>query len=232
MHITTIHDKYAVLKQHFLFSQLDPADLDRITKLVVERYFSDDQIIFQQGQEGSSMLALLHGRVRISTLSEDGKELILNMIEPGQVFGEIALIDGKRRSANATAVGECTLLVIHRSDFIPLLRHNPDISIRLLSVLCERLRKTSEIAESVALFTTPVRLARLLLRIAGNHGVETAHGLRIDVKLSQTDLGNFIAARRETVNRQLQLWQERGWISLEQGYIIILQPGKLKELTQ
>ncbi len=232
MRTAEILDKRTVLSQHFLFGQLESDQLDRVLALAVERDFRNGAVIFYKGEEGTSMMTLLRGQVRISAFSEDGREIILNSIEPGGFFGEIALIDGKKRSANATAVGQCTLLLINRRDFIPFLKQNPEIAIRLLTVVCERLRYTSEIAETVAFLTIPARLARLLMKIAETQGVETADGLHIDLKLSQREMGNFIAASRESVNKQLRAWQAQGLIAMEQGDITILQPDILEDLTE
>jgi cAMP-binding proteins - catabolite gene activator and regulatory subunit of cAMP-dependent protein kinases len=231
MQPATAIDKRALLARHFLFSQLKPAELDRILALAVERRFSNGQIIFQKGQEGSSLMMVLRGRVKISICSEDGKEIILNTIEAGNVFGEIALIDGRERSADATAIGACTLLIIRRADFIAFLKENPDIAVQLLTVLCQKVRDTSDIVETVGLLPIPARLARLLFKMAENNGLETPHGMRFKCKLSQREIGNLIGATRESVNKQLRAWQEEGLIKVEQSYITLLQEDELQDIA-
>jgi CRP-like cAMP-binding protein len=224
-------DPRALLAQHFVLAQLTPAELDRVVAMAGERQFANGKVIFQKGDPGTSLMAVLSGRVRISAFSEDGKEIILNIIEPGQVFGEIALLDGKERTADAIAMGPTTLLVLDRREFIPFLERNPKIAIRLLEVLCERVRRTSEMVESVAFLDFGARLARLLLRLADTHGEETDDGVRIGLKLSQTDLGNLIASTRESVNRQLNAWSEEGVVALERGLITILDRDALEDLA-
>ena len=221
----------ALLAQHFVLAQLTPEELDRVVAMASERQLTNGKVIFQKGDPGTSLMAVLSGRVRISAYSEDGKEIILNIIEAGQVFGEIALLDGKARTADATAMGPTTLVVLDRREFIPFLERNPRIAIRLLEVLCERVRRTSEMVESVAFLDFGARLARLLLRLAETYGEEVDDGIRINLKLSQTDLGNLIASTRESVNRQLNAWSEEGVVALERGRITILDQDALEDLA-
>jgi CRP/FNR family transcriptional regulator, cyclic AMP receptor protein len=122
--------KRSLLSRHFLLAQLAPEELDRVLQVAGERRFKNGQVIFQKGDPGTSMMAVLEGRVRIGAYSEDGKEIILNIVEPGQVFGEIALLDGKERTADATAMGPTNLLVLDRRDFIPFLEWRTGVTAR------------------------------------------------------------------------------------------------------
>ena len=220
----------ALLSQHFLLEKLDDAALDRLLAVASERRFTNGQVIFQKGDPGSSMMAVLEGRVRISAYSEDGREIILNMVESGQIFGEIALLDGKQRSADATAMGKTQLLILDRRDFLPFLEDNPKIAVQLIEVLCSRLRRTSEMVESIAFLDFGARLARLLVQMSEHYGKETESGLLIDIKISQADLGNLIASTRESVNRQLSTWTQEGVIAVDQGKITIVD-REILELT-
>lgn len=225
-------DRRAMLAQHFLLAQLDEDALDSLLAVATERQFTNGQVIFQKGDPGTSMMAVLNGRVRISAYSEDGREIILNMIEPSQLFGEIALLDGKERSADATAMGKTNLLVLDRRDFVPFLEDNPKIMIRLFDVLCNRLRQTSEMVESIAFLDFGARLAKLLLQMADNYGVDNDLGLLINLRISQADLGNLIASTRESVNRQLNAWVQEGIIAMAQGRIVILDRQMLQLTAQ
>jgi CRP-like cAMP-binding protein len=227
MQPTPVIDQRGALERHFLFAQLKPNELDSILALAVERRYAKGQIIFQKGEEGSSLMVVLQGRVRISVSSEEGKEITLNTIEPGEVFGEVALIDGKKRSADAAAVGPCTLLAIRRGDFIPFLKQNPEIAVQLLVVLCKKLRETSEIAEDIGLYSIQARLARVLLRLAESED----GGMLVSIKLSQREIGNLIGATRESVNKHLRDWQEEGHIEMEQGSITLLDEESLAEIA-
>ena len=223
--------KRAALQASPLFQAMRPEELDEILKLAVEQRWPRGATIFQKGDEGSSMMAVLQGRVRVSSVSADGREVTLNTISPGEIFGEIALLDGKPRSADATAVEETTLLVVERRQFLPFLRQNEDLYLRLLAVLCDRLRRTSLALEGLALFDLPARLARLLLKLAEDYGRSTPTGTRIDMKLSQRDLSTLVAASRESVNKQLRVWREDGTVTLEEGYLILCRPGELESLV-
>lgn len=208
-----------------------PEELDEILNFSSERRVRRNQTIFQRGDNGSSMMAVLRGRVRISTVSGDGKEVTLNTINQGEIFGEIALLDGEPRSADATATEDTTLLVVERRNFLPFLRQNEDLFLRLLAVLCRRLRRTSMALEDIALFDLPVRLGRVLLKLAEDYGRPGNDGTRIDLKLSQRDLSNLVASSRESVNKQLRLWREEGLVDLEDGFVILRRPVALRDLT-
>lgn len=214
-----------------LFAAMQPAELDEILAFATERRVRRGQMIFQRGDNGSSMVVVLRGRVRISTVSGDGKEVTLNVINPGEVTGEIALLDGKPRSADATAIEDTTLLVIERRNFLPFVRRNEDLFLRLLAVLCSRLRQTSIAMEEIALFDLPIRLARVLLKLADDYGRPIAAGTRIDLKLSQRDLSNLVASSRESVNKQLRAWRESGTVDLEDGFLVLRRPAVLRALT-
>jgi CRP-like cAMP-binding protein len=223
--------KRAALLGSSLFAAARPEELDEILKFASERRVRRGQTIVQRGDSGSSLMAVLRGRVRISSISGDGKELTLNVINPGEIFGEFALLDGKPRSNDAVAVEETLLLVVERRHFIPFLTRNPDLTLRLLAVLCDKLRRTSIALEEIALFDLPERLARVLLKLADDYGRPNGGGTRIDLKLSQRDLSNLVAASRESVNKLLRAWRENGSVELEDGFIVLRRPGDLLRLT-
>ena len=222
-----------LLSRNAVFGALGPAEIDRVLALGRERRVDDGQVLFRKGEPGSSMMAVLRGRVRIGAYSEDGREVILNIIEPGGVVGELALLDGRERSADAAAMGDGALLVIERRDFLPFLERNPKIALCLLEVLCERVRRTSAMVEDIVFLNLPGRLSRLLLKLAELHGKDApgGGGRRIDLRLSQRDLGNLVAASRESVNKQLRAWQDEGLIAFERGAVTLLAPERLEELA-
>jgi CRP/FNR family cyclic AMP-dependent transcriptional regulator len=215
-----------------LFQAMQPSELDTILDMAADREVRRGQTIFQKGDEGSSMMAVQRGRVRIGANSSDGREITLNTINPGEVFGEIALLDGKPRSADAVAVEDSTLLVLERRHFLPFLLANNDLMLRMLMVVCQRLRQTSVALEDIALFDLPERLARVLLKLADDYGRKTTDGVRIDVRLSQKDLSNLVAATRESVNKQLSVWRGRGVLVMDGNYIILRQRDELEDLVE
>lgn len=229
---TALPDKRAAIASHALFSSLAEKDRDQLLALGVERQYHGDQLIFQRGDAGNSMMLVLRGQVRISIVSEDGKELVFSIIPPGECFGEIALLDGQPRSADAIAMGECILFVLARSDFTAFLERYPPVAIRLLEVLCARVRATSDFIERLAFLDLPARLAYQLLKLAATYGTATPSGVRIAGKFSQQDLGHLVAASRESVNKQLRTWQAAGLLKIEHGIITLLRPKTLSRLAR
>jgi CRP/FNR family transcriptional regulator, cyclic AMP receptor protein len=166
-------------------------------------------------------MAVIRGKVKICTQSIDGKELVLNLINRGGLFGEIALLDGEPRTADAVTLEETDVLVLERARFQPFLSERPDLALRLISVLCKRLRQTSEHLEDTMFFEAPSRLARSLLRLAEAFGKVEDSGTRLDIKLSQQQLGSLVGVSRESVNKQLGEWQRGGLIDFAGGIITL-----------
>ena len=203
------------------FRPMQTEELDAIIGFSSERRVARGTTIFAKGAPGESMMAVIAGRVRIGAVSADGRELTLNVIGPGEIFGEIALLDGKPRSADAVAIEDTLLLVVERRHFMPFLLRDPSLVERLLGVLCDRLRRTSLALEEIALLDLGVRLARVLLKLAADYGRAGAEGVRIDLKLSQRDLANLVASTRESVNKQLQAWRRDGLVEMAEGRLIL-----------
>lgn len=225
-------DRQAVLAENSLLKDLDPADRARLAEYAQLVRFGADAVIFQRGDPGSGMLAVVSGRVKICAHSLDGKELILNIIKPGEVFGEIALIDGEPRTADAVALEPCQVLVLERRDFQRYLEQNPRVAGRMLSILCQRLRRTSAALEESLFLEVPARLARVLLHLAGAFGIPARSGVCIDIRLSQQQLGSIAGITRESVNKQLALWQKAGWIALRNGYVTVVDLPAVAELAE
>jgi CRP-like cAMP-binding protein len=224
--------KRTALRTSPLFQAMQPEELDTILGFATERRIRRGQTIFQKGDSGSSMMAVLSGRVRISAVNAEGKEITLNVINPGEVFGEIALLDGQPRSADASAIEDTSLLVVERRNFMPFLANNQTLASRLLAVLCEKLRSTSLALEQIALFDLEARLARLILKLAADYGRPSADGTRIEMKLSQRDISNLVASSRESVNKQLGHWRDSGVLSFDGGYIIVRRTEELQALVE
>jgi CRP/FNR family cyclic AMP-dependent transcriptional regulator len=219
----------AMLGEQFLFAGLRPQELDQIMSVATEQRYARGQTIFQRGDPGTSLITVLEGRVRISACSEEGKEVTLGIMGPGDVFGEIAAIDGRERTADATAIGPCCLLVLDRREVLPVLERHARIAVRLLQILCARMRNATNACQNFALLDVPVRLARLLRELAETHGETVGGGRRLTLKLSQRELGNLIGATRESVNKHLRAWEAEGLISIDHGRITLHDPGKIEE---
>lgn len=225
--------KREALLSNALFQSMRGPEIDDVIAHSTERRVARGTLIFSKGDLGSSMMAVLSGRVRVGTQSAEGKEITLNEIRPGEVFGEIALLDGKARSADALAVEDTLLMVVERKHFLPLLMRHEGLVERLLIVLCDRLRRTSLALEEIALANLPARLARVLCKLAEDYGRPSSEGgVRIEMKLSQRDLANLVASTRESVNKQLKVWRTTGSVSLDEGYYSLRRPGDLRALFE
>lgn len=227
----TQEEKRELLQRHFLLGKLSLREIDvLLSHARVERYLAGREI-FAKGAPGRSMMAVLRGSIKISSLSDTGKEIVLNIISAGEIFGEIALLDEEERSADATAMTDCELLVIDRREFLPVLENNPELSGMLLKVLCRRLRQTSAQVEDVIFRHLESRIAKALLNLAQSVGERDAAGRSLGIRLSQQELGNLVGSSRESVNRQLQLWHRAGLVELGKGSITIRDQTALERLV-
>lgn len=204
--------------------------MDRIAALSHRRSLIKDELIFQQGDAGDTLYAVISGQVRISVSAEDGKEIFLNIMEPGDAFGEIALIDGEPRTATATAITDVGLITIERKRFMNLMEQEPKLAIHLLHVFCERLRWTSGLVEDAAFLDVPSRLAKRLLKLCERHGNLTDRGIQVDI--SQSELAQFLNVSRQKVNKYLQEWRKAGAIELARGKIVVCNSEEVKRLVQ
>jgi CRP-like cAMP-binding protein len=220
-------DKLAPLRNHPLFRDFPPTVIEHLGTYMTRRSVRRGATIFAKGDPGTALMAVLWGSVKISVPSSSGHEAVLNIISPGQVFGEIALLDGQPRTADAVAMADCELMVIDRRDFIPFLRREPDVAIKLIETLCARIRRTSAQVEDVMYLSLPARLAKALLELSGTGG---ASATQRKVRITQRELGNIIGMSRESTNKQLRAWEERKWVRLERGGIALVNPGALMKL--
>ena len=214
-----------VLEQSPLFAQMDDNSRRDLIGQAIPRSFSVGETVCRIGDPGGSMMAVLTGTVRISMPTVKGKEVILGDLHAGELFGEIAMLDGKPRSANATALTKCELLVLERRNVIPFLERHPAACLQLMELLCARIRRSDERMADLAFFELPTRLAKLLL----SYGAEKA-GKEMRLSLSQTELAEMVGATRENVNRCLRDWHRRGLVKLQGGWTVIPNPEKLRDL--
>lgn len=217
-------DKALLLRNHPLFRELSPSILERISAYIRRRSVAKGSIIFEKGDAGVGLIGVLAGSVKISVTSADGRDVVLNIIREGEIFGEIALLDGRPRTANATAMSDCDLMVIERRDFVPFLRGQPDVMLKLMEILCARLRKTSEQVQDVTFLNLSARIAKTLLRLTANPDRSRATG---KVAITQREISQIVGRSRESTNKQLRAWARQGWIRLERGSVTILKADKL-----
>jgi CRP/FNR family cyclic AMP-dependent transcriptional regulator len=225
----SLGDARRLLANCVLFRGLVTGERDAVVARARIRHFAAGDTIFLMGSPGNSMMAVLRGTVRISVPSPEGREIVLAILQPGEVFGEIALLDGKERTADARAMTACDLAVVERRDVMEFLERQPDAWPRLVEVLCRRLRATDLHMAEVAMQPLPVRLAKVLLRIAHS---ETLGRPADRVQVSQRDLGNIVGAARESVNKCLSEWQRSGWVRIEGMSITISDRAMLEQMAE
>jgi CRP/FNR family transcriptional regulator, cyclic AMP receptor protein len=216
-------DKRSLLLAHPLFGRLGPELVDRLSSYAVTKSVKRGATIFAKGDPGNSLFAVCSGSVKITAPSADGKDAVFNVLKEGDIFGEIALLDGHPRTADAVAATDCELLVIERRNFVPLVHSHPEIALKLIEVLCERIRRTSEQVEDVTFLDLPTRLAKALLRLS--KGAQSQDGAMIHI--TQREIGQMIGMSRESTNKQLRSWEQRKWLRLERGGIVVLVPKAL-----
>jgi CRP/FNR family cyclic AMP-dependent transcriptional regulator len=219
-------NKLAILRRHSLFGQLSPAMTEHLGSYMKRRRLPRGTVIFAKGDPGTGLMGVLAGEVKISVPSADGREIVLTTMHEGDIFGEIALLDGHPRTADATAITDCELMVIERRDFIPFLHSQPDVTLQIIEILCSRLRRTTEQVQDVTFLNLPTRLAKTLLRLTAGRP-----GSAPKVVITQREISQIIGRSRESTNKQLRSWAKHGLIRLQRRAVLILRPDKLAEVA-
>lgn len=223
--------KTDILATSSLLQQIARVHLQQLAQHARISEHKKNTLLFQKGDPGANMMAVIDGRIRIYSTSLEGKELTLNIIGPGEFFGEIALLDGQARTADAMTIEPCTLLILDRRSFLPWLEQHPQVAIGLLSVLCQRLRRTSGQLEETLFLDLPARLASCLVRLGETFGETVADGIQINLRLSQQQLGALMGITRESTNKYLGELQEEGLVSARGRQLVIHDMDTLKAMA-
>ena len=212
----------SLLRQVPLFEGLDDEQLDAIALVTITRRFDKHQVIILAEEEGDALFIISSGQVKVSIVSEDGREVILSLLGTGSVFGELSLLDGKPRSANVVAIENTDLYMLRRSDFLQLVYKVPQIAVGLLAELAARLRKTDRKIGGLALLDVTSRISETLLQLADEHGTETDDGVLLKNRPTHQQIANMSGTTRETVSRVLKRLEKQGYISTESRTITIV----------
>jgi CRP/FNR family cyclic AMP-dependent transcriptional regulator len=221
--------KLEILRKHPIFSDLESDAFDQLCRYVKHSKLKRGVTIFSKGDAGNCLYAVISGAVKISTSSAEGRSAILNLIGTGEVFGEIALLDGRERTTDAIANSDCELFVIDRREFIPFLHGQPALAMKFIELLCERLRWTSEHIEQIILQDLPGRLASALIRLTERHRLSPGNRT---IAITQQEISEMVGMSRESINKQLRAWASRNWVRLEHGAIVVLDTASLQELAE
>jgi CRP-like cAMP-binding protein len=225
-------EREALLKQTYIFAGAPDDIISRLTERSHVVKVKRGERVFEQHDEGDTLYGVFDGAIKISVSGPGGKEYTITIMEPGDVFGEIALLDGLPRTADATAVQDTVLLSLHRSHFLPILEDDPRLARHLVEMLCERLRLANENTADVAFLSLEKRLAKRLLGLAMSYGRQTDEGLLIELKLSQNDLAMMTSATREAINKQLHTFIEDGLIRLDKRQITVRDTKGLQAILE
>jgi len=230
-----VTDYHALLStKESIFAGLTSRELDGVLSLAVRKKLRARQVVLRKGDPAMQIYVIVAGRLKAITTGSDGRQAALSIMGPGEVFGEVAVLDRQPRSATISALEPCELLIIQRNDFFRYLEKSPQVAIKLLEVLAGRLRRLSVRVEDSTFLELPGRLAKQLLRLADRYGKRSTSGsVRISLKLSQQELGDLVGVTRESVNKQLRTWVAEGLVEQEKGgYLTLVDPAALEKLGE
>ncbi|KRD96323.1 transcriptional regulator [Bosea sp. Root381] len=214
----------SLLSANPFFAGLAQDTLDRIAGICRPQHLAARAVLFLKGDASDGLYAIRRGLIRIGTTDDLGQQMTMNLLGAGDVFGEIALLDGRSRTADAVALESTEMLFLPRRDFLGLLEGEPAIALHLIELLCARLRDVIERMQETTFLPAETRLARRILALAIDYGSE--------VHASQEELASLTGVTRETVNRQLQSWKRSGILSLGRGRLVIHDIEHVRRLAR
>jgi CRP-like cAMP-binding protein len=224
-----VSSKLSVLRKHPFFCDLEPEALDQLCRYAKHTTLKRGASIFCKGDPGNSLFAVISGTVKISISSPDGRNAILNLIGAGEIFGEMGVLGGAVRSADATANTACEIFVIDRREFLPFVKSQPALAMKFIELLCARVRWTSEQVEQIILQNLPGRLASALIGLTEKRKLEPASHT---ISITQQEISEMVGMTRESINKQLRTWANRNWVRLEHGAIVVLDVESLREIAE
>jgi CRP-like cAMP-binding protein len=225
--------KVTILRSTSLFAGLTETELLRLAGLGRLLHLEPKEALFFRGDPGDCLYIVVEGVVRIGSVSAEGHEVTLNLMTAGQMFGEIAMLDGSERTADASALDRVALLALHRRHLLEFLARSPEACMRLLGTLCDRLRWISGLLEDAHFLDIPARLAKRVVMLGFLFGTTDAQArTHVSLRLSQQDLASHIGATRESVNKLLRKWQDEGIITYEHGHLVIIDKQRLTDLFE
>jgi CRP/FNR family cyclic AMP-dependent transcriptional regulator len=212
-----------------LFSELSETQLDEITKISVKQVYKKDNMVLIEEEIGSTMFIILFGRVKISRISDEGREVILSILVDGDFFGEMSILDGQTRSANAVTLEDTELLIIRRENFLQMLHDYPQVAINLLKELAHRLRRSDSQIKSLSLQNALGKVASTILRIADDSGIIKQGQVEIAHLPPQQDLANMAGTSRETISRVIKSLNQLGYVKKEGSKLRILDYERFRQ---
>ena len=212
----------AVVRKAPIFLGMDEAAATTLRSSMTLVKLRKGQSLFKEGDDGDHLFIVSSGKVMLGTKSPDGRENLLMILGPGDMFGDLSLFDSGPRTATATAVTETKLLSLGQDKVIPWVKEHPEVSLHLLARLASRLRRTNEVVGDLVFADVPGRVAKALIDLGVKFGEKREEGLFVNHDLTQEELAQLVGASRETVNKALADFAQRGWLRLEARSVMIL----------
>jgi CRP/FNR family transcriptional regulator, cyclic AMP receptor protein len=220
------------LRSSPLFATLDDASAAALKASMVESPLQKGDVLFNEGDSGDRLYLVSAGKIKLGHTSADGRESLLAVMGPGEIFGELSLFDPGPRTATATAIIEGIVLSLDQKALNTWRVGRPDLAIGLLQALAKRLRRTNEAMADLVFSDVPGRVAKALLELGDKFGEQTAEGLAVTHDLTQEELAQLVGASRETVNKALSDFTSRGWIKLESRSVLLIEVERLQRRAQ
>lgn len=217
-----------------LFARLTPEQLDVLANATTTRRLAVREVLFHKGDAAAQVYVVASGRLKVSSTSSEGDDVVLNLLDAGEVVGELPLLVGGQRTATVTALEASELVVLDRREFLRFVREHPEAAVELLAVLGERVVRLSEYLEDTIFLGVGARIAKKLLLLADQFGGESegeGTDVRVSLKLSQGELASFVGTTRETLNKQIRAWAEAGIVDMQAGSIVIHRREELERLA-
>lgn len=212
-----------------IFSELPSEAVERISNSGSRKFYKKDNVVLMEDDTGTALFVIISGKVKVSRTSNDGKEVILTILNESDFFGEMAILDGMQRSATVTALEDSELFILQRNDFLDMLKEYPEISITLLYELTKRLRAADMKIKALSLKDAEGKVATVILQIADDVGMIKKGVVEIEKMPLQQDLANMAGTSRETISRTLHTFAKKGLVELEGSKLRILNYEKFKE---
>ncbi|HEY4898563.1 MAG TPA: Crp/Fnr family transcriptional regulator [Candidatus Nanopelagicaceae bacterium] len=225
----TTKDDELIIRRAPLFSALDDNAAHELRESMVSLKLNKGQVLFKEGQEGDRLYVVVTGKIKLGTTSNDGRENLLSILGPGEMFGELSLFDPEPRASTATAVTDSRLVSLAHGAVIGLVTTNPQTSLELLRRLAQRLRKSNEVLADLVFADVPGRVAKAIMELGERFGIQKDDGLHVNHDLTQEELAQLVGASRETVNKALADFAARGWVKLEPRAVLVTDIERLSK---
>ena len=221
-----------MLEEMPILSSLSQSDWEKVKHLFIEKHFGKDEYIFFEGDPSSWIGVVLEGRVKMIKHSENGKDVVLDLIAPGEMLGEMAAFNGEPYPATAQAMEPTVVAIIHQDDYLRLLKQYPALALRMIEELGRRLREAQETIKSMAVERVERRIARILLKLAATTGLSSEEGIVIEMPLTRQDIAEMAGTTVETAIRTMSKFRKKGLVRTERGRVIILEPHELVKIAE